>query len=357
MDRLWRHPSELASPGASPGASPARPGPSRVRPARSWLLVLGAACVGAATALVVLAVTGTLGTHDRVVTRTVRTGEQAARVAAIVAPSLVAVRASTDGTNRDGSGLCIRSGYVLTSSALVGAAASVQVTAADGVARTAAVVGRDPLTDVAVLRSGPMGTATTAPTRAGTRPGDTIVEVARPGRDRWVGVGVVSALGRSATSSSGDVMTGLIETDAGRAPAGAAAVDAKGNVVGMATAYTRDDGSSFVVPIAAAVRVLDDLVATGRASHGWLGVSVVDGSAGATVDHLANGSPATGALRPGDVITAVDATTVDDMMSLLQAIRDHRAHDTVHISVRRGDERRSVTVELGDYATARGAGS
>jgi S1-C subfamily serine protease len=361
LDRLWRHPSELAAfsprPDTGPSSAPATaPAPTRARSARQWPLLVGAGTVGAIATVAILAAGGILGSGtQRVVTRVVRgrsANESAARVASVVAPTLVAVHVAGTSGAAKGSGFCVRPGYVLTSDELVGGNDIVRVTTAAGTSRTATVVGRDPITDVALLRVDGMAPSAAAVKPSAVRVGTSIVEVATPrSTDRWVSTGVVSSLDRAVTAPSGEMMTGLVGTDANRAPAGSVVVDQTGAVLAMVTAYTDADGTTLAVPMSTLAPVVDDLLTRGRTSHGWLGVSVADSADGAAIDQISADGPAAGSpLRHGDVITKVDSRPVADMAALLTIVRSHRAHDSVQVVVRREHTTAAVTIELGEYS-------
>lgn len=339
----------------------AAPGPARPtkRVSRQWALAIGAGSIGALATLLLLSVTGMVGTTtQRVVTRRVPAPDDTAHVAALVGPTLVAVHVSSDSGSREGSGVCIRRGYVLTSNDLVGTENAIRLTAADGSTHVGTVVGRDPLTEIALVHMGASGPLAHVAKQSTLRVGEAVIEVSRPTpTGPWVSTGVVSALNRSVAASSGEMMTGLIESDATGAPAGSVIVDHHGAVIGMVTAYSKSNGATLAVPMETVEQIVDDLIAHGRTSHGWLGVSVVDSANGAAIDHIAVGGPAAGtSLRVGDVIAAVDSTPIADMASLLRVVRAHRAHDSIALSVQRTGVETTVTVVLGDYNVEHSAG-
>ena len=248
-------------------------------------------------------------------------------------------------------------GFVLTNSHVVERAISVRATFADGSSYDAHVVGKDPDTDLAVLRvhATSLVTATLGDSRL-LRAGQLVIAIGNPlGFASTVTSGIVSALGRTMRSQSGRLIDAVIQTDAALNPgsSGGPLVDARGRVVGINTAVIAGaQGICFAVPISTAHVVIPQLITEGRVRRAWLGI------AGQTVqlsrrrvqlNHLSAGSavlvtettprsPADRAgIRPRDIIISLGGsvvTAVDDLQRLLT--RDHIGRETTVTLLRDG---------------------
>jgi S1-C subfamily serine protease len=342
-DRLWRHPSELP-PDAPPVVVPAPRGDDHERPARTWAIALVSGLTGALLATGLAAVAGGF---DRA--RTVQVVE---RQAAPVSP----VRGE------------------LAPSSVTEGAQQLTVVLADGRHLDGKVVGHDTDTDIAVVKvdgekfpTAVLGTATML------RTGDGCIAIGSPlglAGGPSVSVGVVSALGRSVEADD-EHLYDMIQTDAAISPgsSGGALLDRSGSVIGVTTAIGVSDagaeGIGFATPIDIARSIASELIATGKATHVWLGVegSDVDQETadqlklvgGAVVKRVVGGSPAaTAGFNSGDVIVAVDGTAVRTMAALVVALRSHKVGDRVKVSYVRGTDRRDVTVALEERTSSSG---
>ena len=374
-DRLWRHPSEV---------EPA--GPAAVRPragghpsSNPWPVALVSGLVGAALTLGVVASTGAL--HDRrnagvVVPRSVPTaaaepdgGDGVVSIAEAVSPAIARVEVS--GPQRStGSGVVFRQdGHLLTNAHVVEGAESIDVVLADGSEHRGQLVGSDPLTDIAVVAieaDGPFRAAKLG-SAVDLRVGQSTVAIGSPlgligGAS--VTTGVVSALGRRVPSPNGPPLLDMIQTDAAIAPgsSGGALLDGSGSVIGITTAIALSqegaDGFGFATPIDIARAVAEDIIATGQATHVWLGIegrdldhrsardAGVDG--GAVVESVVDGGPAGEAgLAAGDVIVGLSAETVPSMSALVIALRERNPGEVIELEVLRDGDRITVPVRLG----------
>ncbi|MDP8987674.1 MAG: S1C family serine protease [Actinomycetota bacterium] len=380
-DRLWRHPSEVEPP--RPASS--RPGPGG-RPATSpWAVALVSGLVGSVLTLGVVAATGAL--HDRGTSAGVvapsstppatagsgdgdRDGEGDGVVAIAEAVSPAIVRVEASGPRRStGSGVAFRDdGHVLTNAHVVEGAESIDVVLADGSEHRGRLVGSDPLTDIAVVAvetDGPFPVAVLG-SAADLRVGQPAVAIGSPlgligGAS--VTTGVVSALGRRLPNPEGPPLLDMIQTDAAIAPgsSGGALLDRSGNVIGITTAIalsdTGADGFGFATPIDIARAVAEDIIATGQATHVWLGIegrdlddrsareAGVDG--GAVVESVVETSPADEAgLAPGDVIVRLATDPLPSMSALVIALREHDPGEVIELEVLRDGDRVTVSVEL-----------
>jgi S1-C subfamily serine protease len=228
------------------------------------------------------------------------------------------------------------------------------------------VVGKDADTDVAVVKidGGPYPTAILG-TATLLRTGDGCIAIGSPlglAGGPSVSIGVVSALGRT-VDADGEHLYDMIQTDAAIAPgsSGGALLDRAGAVIGVTTAIGVSDagaeGVGFATPIDIARSVAAELIATGKATHVWLGVEGADLDqatadqlqlvGGAAIKRVVEGSPADGAgFRPGDVIVSVDGSPVKTMAGLVVALRSHRIGDKVKVGYLRGGTPHDVVVTL-----------
>lgn len=309
-------------------------------------------------------------------------------VAGAVAPSVVSIDVTTAQGAGAGSGVVFdNQGHVLTNNHVVegaGGNGSITVTLSDGRTYPASVVGTDPSTDLAVIKlSG--APKDLVPISLGSsdalKVGAPVMAVGNPlGLSGTVTTGIVSALNRPVSTggspesplgqqqSSGDeVVTNAIQTSAAINPgnSGGALVNAKGELVGInssiaslgqsGSGQSGNIGIGFAIPIKEAKSIADQLIASGKAQHAYLGVStrdtvVTDGSAkraGAQVVSVNGGTPAANAgLKSGDVVIAVDGQRVDSATALVAQIREMKAGDKTTLTVIRNGSRQDVSVTL-----------
>lgn len=363
-DRLWRHPSELHSSRHSEPDQPERT--VRYNPwetvavaaAGVMLLTAGASLVvlglreRAATPALQEDIVSPLGSGpgdplefalaNRDDPDTVQL-----ELAQALAPSVVRV---DSGTTR-GSGVVLREdGVMLTSADVVGDRSSVAVALSDGRLVTGEIVGVDHLTGLAVvdLPGDGYDIATPASTLSST-PGAVgfAIGVDETGR-------VVAAAGDLASTAVSVERTDLPRLDGvltlgnetNPVSRGGPVVDEDGAVVGLTT-WT-DEDHSYVVPLAVAEKVLDDLVDTGAAHHTWLGIEgydEVEGAvpAGIVVAGVLPEGPSAGVLQIGDVIVALDGHPALSMSALVVQLRSHDPGDEVVVAYRRQDSAGTAT--------------
>jgi S1-C subfamily serine protease len=236
-----------------------------------------------------------------------------------------------------GSGVVVTpDGYLLTNEHVVERVSHARVSFVDGRTVAAVVAGRDPATDLAVLRAQAAGLpyAQLAPDRR-LRPGQLVVAVGNPyGFESTVSAGVVSALGRSLRSRQGRLIEGIVQHTAALNPgnSGGPLVDAHGAVTGINTAIIpQAQGIGFAIPAATAQWVLTEILTQGRVRRAWLGIAArdrpldvrlvraLDLGASRAVEILSreNDGPAfLSDLHPGDLIVAVSGTAVDGVDAL-----------------------------------------
>jgi S1-C subfamily serine protease len=291
-----------------------------------------------------------------------------------VGPAVVRVERLADsngqGGGGTGSGVVIAGdGLVLTNSHVVGGAARVKLSFADGNAREARVLGDDPDTDLALLRTDlPAGipAARLGDSKA-LRRGQLVVAIGNPlGFESTVTAGVVSALGRSLRATSGRLIDDVIQTDAALNPgnSGGPLVSTAGEVVGINTAMiARAQGICFAVASNTAVLTVSEFIAHGRVRRAHIGIAAETvpqprriGLAATTMGHGAgkrairisevmSGGPAAAAgLLAGDLILSVDGTAIEGADDLVRLLGAARIGQETAVSILRGGAVEVMTV-------------
>jgi S1-C subfamily serine protease len=199
------------------------------------------------------------------------------RVAEMVLPSVASLRVRTPRGDGAGSASVLTSdGFLLTSAHVVEGADSAEAAFTDGTRTEADVIGRDPLSDLAVIKArGPVPPPVVLGDAAKLRVGQLVVALGNPlGLAGSVTAGIVSALGRSLPTRAGRVVDEVIQTDAALNPgnSGGALADSSGHVVGVNTAVA-GIGVGLAVPINDTTRaIISVLMARGRVRRAWLGI-------------------------------------------------------------------------------------
>jgi S1-C subfamily serine protease len=255
-------------------------------------------------------------------------------VAERVTPSVASLIVQRGRGPSGGSAVVITpDGFLLSSAHVVAGASSGTARFADGQESTFTVIGRDPLSDLAVVRAGhslPLSPATLGDADS-LRVGQLVVAIGSPmGFAGSVTAGVVSALGRSLTTRAGAatrIVENVIQTDASLNPgnSGGALVDSRARVVGVNTAVA-GVGLGLAVPVhATTLRIVSALMKDGLFRRAYLGLAggrrQLPGSSGRSaaieVTAVVPGSPAQRAgLRVGDLILAIDARAMRDVSDL-----------------------------------------
>ncbi|MFT4183663.1 MAG: Do family serine endopeptidase [Rhizobium sp.] len=267
-----------------------------------------------------------------------------------------------------GSGFFIsEDGYLVTNNHVVSDGAAFVVVLNDGTEFDAKLVGKDPRTDLAVLKVDGKGKKFTYVNWADddkVRVGDWVVAVGNPfGLGGTVTAGIVSARGRDIGSGPYD---DFIQVDAAvnRGNSGGPTFNLNGQVVGINTAIFSPSGGSvgiaFAIPADTAKNVVADLIKSGTVSRGWLGVQIqpvtkdiaeslgLSEPSGALVVSPQDGSPGQKAgIKNGDVVTAVNGEPVKDPRDLARRIGAMQPGSKVDVSIWRDGKAQSVTVELG----------
>ena len=309
-------------------------------------------------------------------------------VAAAVSPAVVTIQAQGASSGGTGSGVIydaqgdIVTNYHVIASALGGG--QIQVTLADGRLYAASIVGHDKTTDLAVIRlENPPSDLTVArfATSANLEVGAPVMAIGAPlGLSNTVTTGIVSALNRpvevsmdedsssqDSQASSDLVVTNAIQIDASINPgnSGGPLFDATGAVIGINSSIkslsSSSDGQAgsiglgFAIPSDLVVSIADQLITSGTASHGMLGVTVKaatttvgsDTYVGAEVQDVSAGSGASAAgIRAGDVIVKVEGQEVTSPKQLIGYVRRYKAGDTVTMTIVRDGQTQDVSVRI-----------
>jgi serine protease DegQ len=242
--------------------------------------------------------------------------------------------------NNVGSGVIVSSGgLMLTNNHVVEGADDIRVTLLDGRDARATILGTDPDTDLAVLQIALNNLPAIALGDSDALfVGDILLAIGNPfGVGQTVTSGIVSALGRNHLGIN--TFENFIQTDAAINPgnSGGALVNTQGQLVGINTAiYSRSGGSmgiGFAIPTSVAKSVLDSIVNNGAVTRGWIGIEPqtlnaelaasfgLQKTAGVLVAGVLQQGPAAAAgVRPGDIITTVNAQTVTSISDLLAQV-------------------------------------
>ena len=306
------------------------------------------------------------------------------QVADLVSPSVVVITTeqvvysqwSWYGQNQvesgAGSGVIISSdGYILTCAHVVDGASTITVTIGDK-DYTATLVGEDTTSDIAVIKIDADGlTPATVGNSDSLKVGESVMAVGNPLGELGgtVTSGIVSALNRSVSiqgSSSVNTMS-LIQMDASVSPgnSGGGLFNMNGELVGIVNAKSSDsdaEGLGFAIPVNDAVKVAQELLENGYVTgRPYLGISYYAvtnaqtaaqlgvNAYGVYIVEVVKGGPADKAgLQAGDRIVSMDGSEVATQSDLGTLMQNHKAGDTIEITVARGGQMQTVTVTLGE---------
>lgn len=272
----------------------------------------------------------------------------------------------TPNATGSGSGLIVDStGYIVTNNHVIGDAVEVDVRFSDKTRLIAHVVGKDPDTDLALLKvtaDRPLPSARFGDSSA-VKVGQWVLAVGSPfGLDRTVTLGVVSGIGRENINLSR--YENFIQTDASINPgnSGGPLINLHGEVIGINTAIINfAQGIGFAIPSNMAKQVIEHLLAKGRVARGWLGVGIqpltpelakkfgVAESEGVLVNEVFPHDPAAAAgIKPGDVIVRIDGHVVDSPNKLSRLIGTLAPGATSKIEVVRDLTRVTLDIRLSE---------
>jgi putative serine protease PepD len=291
-------------------------------------------------------------------------------------PAVVTISAAGATGGGVGSGEVIRSnGYIITNNHVIAPAAtggSLEVVFDNGDSVHATLVGRDPLTDLAVIRVDKSNLQTIAiGNSSDLQIGQPVVALGAPlGLSSTVTSGIVSALGRTVhvpgEGAGSALLVDAVQTDASINPgnSGGALVDCSGALVGIPTAGATTDtaggsiGLGFAIPVNSALTIADELISTGSVTHSFIGVQAQPLAASATgqggeagglfVTGVVAGSPAASAgLQGGDIIREIDGSPATSTDQLMAVTLTKRPGDTVQLKYERDGAEATATITLG----------
>jgi Do/DeqQ family serine protease len=265
-----------------------------------------------------------------------------------------------------GSGVIVdTNGYILTNNHVIENAAEISIRLSDGRRFPAKLVGRDPKTDLAVLKvdaPAPLPAATLGDSDA-LRVGQWAIAIGSPfGLDRTVTVGIISATARSRVGVA--TYENFIQTDASINPgnSGGPLLNLDGHVIGVNTAIVATgQGIGFSIPINMAKDVMRQLIAKGRVVRGWLGIVIQDVTdelaesfgvkerEGVLVADVMKGGPAEAAgLRAGDVITQFAGSPIKEAPELQRRVAGVAPGQAIPVVVIREGHPAKLTVMVGE---------
>ncbi|BAS09882.1 putative serine protease HtrA [Arthrobacter sp. Hiyo4] len=329
-------------------------------------------------------------------------------------PSVVTISASSGSSGGTGSGIVLdNEGHILTNTHVVtldgqSANAALEVRTSSGKVLKATLVGTDPLSDLAVIKVDNASglTAATLGDSGKLNVGDTAIAIGSPlGLTGTVTDGIVSTLNRTisvassaapkegdtsqggdqgfqfappnggqgqSTANQGSISINVIQTDAAINPgnSGGALVNSKGEVIGVnvAIASAGSDSSTtggnigvgFSIPINHAKRVAQEIIDTGKASHGQLGVSVKQKSSSSSSSGFSvgadvatvepNSAAAKAGIKVGDVVIKFNDLVISEPNQLTAAVREQAGGSTVRLTVLRNGQEQTLDVTLGTAA-------
>jgi S1-C subfamily serine protease len=265
-----------------------------------------------------------------------------------------------------GSGFVVTpDGFVLTNSHVVSGAKKINVSLLDGRRAPAQLVGDDPDTDLAVVWIGADGLVPVAfGDSARLEVGQIAIAIGNPyGFDCTVTAGVVSALGRSLRTNNGRLIDDVVQTDAALNPgnSGGPLCDSRGRVIGVNTAVIMPaQGICFAIAANTAAFVMGKLIHEGRVRRSYLGIAGqnvplhrrvvrfhdLSVESGVFVVSVEEGGPSARAgIHDGDLIVALGGEAIAGMDDLHRLLTEDKAGHPVELTVLRGAEKRTVTVE------------
>jgi S1-C subfamily serine protease len=268
------------------------------------------------------------------------------------------------------SGLIWQPGVIVAAHHTIQRDDDISVTLHDGTTATATLAGRDPSTDLAVLRLPETGTGPAATAAEGApRVGQLVLALGRPGTSVTASLGIVSAVGGEWRTWQGGTIDRFIRLDLSVYDgfSGGPLVDAGGRVVGINTSGLAR-ATALTVPASTVARVAGQLLTRGHVARGWLGIATqpvrlpaalqrslgTEADGGLVVVNVEPDSPADrGGLLIGDILLALDDQPVRDPGDVLAALGGDRIGKVVTLRVARGGRAEQVAVTVGERPRVR----
>lgn len=271
-------------------------------------------------------------------------------------------------SNSLGSGVIVsKDGYILTNHHVIESADQIEVALSDGRKTKARVIGSDPDSDLAVIKiSLPAELpAITFGHSEQARVGDIVLAVGNPfGVGETVTMGIVSGLKRKHLGLN--PFENFIQTDAAINPgnSGGALVDTNGNLIGINSAIYSPNGGSlgigFAIPVSEAKKIMEQIIASGTVTRGWIGVAAQDltpelaesfsfgNVEGVLISDVVRGSPAEKAgVRAGDILMAVDGKKLADSDNMLEIVSALQPGKSVPLKLLRNHAEIVLHVKVG----------
>ena len=273
-----------------------------------------------------------------------------------------------------GSGVFISDeGYIITNNHVVEGTKEVSIILSDGTDQKATVVGTDPYSDVAVLKTdGKVPAVATLGNSDALNPGESVIAIGSPlgNFKNTVTVGVVSATGRSIDTGNGYQIENLIQTDAAinHGNSGGPLVDLAGEVIGINTLVVRNtnsgdvaEGLGFAIPVNTAQAVAQQIIQMGYFSRPYMGINFqpinpdiaaqynLPAQWGVYVTKVAENSPASDAgLQEGDIIVKLGDITLDETHSYVNTLFTFKPGDQITLNVLRNGKDTQLQITLGE---------
>ena len=263
-------------------------------------------------------------------------------------------------------------GHIVTNDHVVEEANSFAVRiGADTKPIPAQLVGKDPSSDLAVLKVDPGAVKNgLKPLELGDskalEPGDQTIAIGSPfGLEGTVTSGIVSSLGRTIDAPNNFPIADAIQTDAAINPgnSGGPLLDGAGRVIGVnsqiKSGSDSNSGVGFAVPVNTVKFVVPRIKSGGKVERAYLGVRNItpQDRSGAIVDTIVPGAPAQAAgLQPGDKIVAIDDKKISSSEDVSAAVTTRKPGEQAKVTVERGGSRRTLTVNLGTRPETPGGG-
>jgi len=289
-------------------------------------------------------------------------------------PGKVTIFGSTGDQTVSGSGFFITDqGYILTNNHVVEGTKEVSIVLSDGTEQKAALVGTDPHSDIAVLKTeGEVPAVATLGNSDVLDPGESVIAIGSPlgNFKNTVTVGVVSATGRSIDTGNGYQIEDLIQTDAAinHGNSGGPLVDLAGEVIGINTLVVRNsgmgdvaEGLGFAIPVNTAQVISQQIIQKGYFSRPYMGINFqpinpdiaaqynLPAKWGVYITKVADNSPASEAsLKEGDIITKVGEVTIDESHSYVNTLFTFKPGDQIMLNVVRDGKNTQMQITLGE---------
>jgi len=265
-----------------------------------------------------------------------------------------------------GSGLIIRpDGYILTNNHVVRGTDRIKVTLSDHRSFTGEIVGRDSLSDLAVVKIPVSGLPAAKLGSSGNlRPGDWAIAIGSPlGLDHTVTLGIISAIGRPVSDFNAEV--GFIQTDAAINPgnSGGPLLNLEGEVIGINT-FIRSDAQNigFATPIDSAKTIFQELLSHGKVNRSWVGIKLAlltdnlrdqlglsAALPGVVIVSVIDKSPAAAAgIKSGDLLVKVDNRAVASVQDVQRLIQAHKPGEKVVLGLLRQRRLQTAVLVLGE---------